>query len=497
MGQGYNRLGNRRRGAALQWIVIGFFPGLLCGALILLLLSLGNFVNLSGAPEILEVTRQVTQEIQVVSVVTATPNPEATAESEVVVVTATDAPAEASGSGVVVVASPTPTTDPAALLTVTPPTATQPPTDPDTVEATLANDLQAPTVAPANAAPEIPEALASIRTVNTVTIPAGIFEFGTSNPEIIEAADQCVNEHGGACDPADGTDSTPIVRVELDEFQMEQTEVTFEQYVAFLNYQASQGIRHTNGCSGFICIQTTNENPANAVIVFDGANYSAPAGLSNHPVYGVTWYGAQAYCDAVGRRLPTEAEWERAARGGDGRIYPWGNTWLTDNANTRLPLDGEPGTQPVTSFAGGANPFGLLNMSGNVAEWVSDWYSPDYYTTLFNQTQPVVDPQGPVTGTNKVVRGGSWNTMPFFARTVHRQSFAPYPEPSTADYPRWIGFRCVTDSDTGAATGVDPASLGAGSIPSDGGSATNSSVPTVDAAVPPEAEEATTDTQRG
>ncbi len=491
MGQGYNRLGSRRRSAAGQWIIIGFFPGLLCGGLILLLLSLTDVVDLAGAPEVVEVTRQVTQVVQVREIVTATPNPEAT--PDVMVVTATDEPQEASGSGVVVVASPTPTIDPAATTTEAP-SPTQPPSDPDTVEATLANDLEAPTVAPANAEPEIPAELAAVRTANVVTIPGGVFEMGTSNPEIIAAADECVTVHGGLCDPADGTDSTPLVRVELDDYQLEQTEVTFEQYVAFLNYQASQGIRHTNGCSGFICIQTTNENPANAVIVFDGANYTAPPGLLNHPVYGVTWYGAEAYCRAIGRRLPTEAEWERAARGGDSRIYPWGNVWITENANTRLPLDGAPGTQPATNFAQAANPFGLLNMAGNVAEWVSDWYSPTYYTELFNQPQPVVDPQGPVTGTDKVLRGGSWNTMPFFARTVHRQHWPPFPEPVTADYPRWVGFRCATDGSTGGDGAVDPASLGTGSIPSEGG-ATQSGVPTLSA--PPEAEETTGDSQRG
>lgn len=494
MGQGYNRLGTRRRSAAGQWILIGFFPGLLCGGLILLLLTLTDVVNLGGAPDVVEVTRQVTQVVQVREIVTATPNPETTAE--VVVVTATDAPAEASGSGVVVVASPTPTID-AAAVTETP-AATIPATDPETIEATLATDLQPPTVAAAAADANVPAELAAVRTANLVTIPAGVFEMGTSNPEIIEAADECVTVHGGQCNPADGTDSTPLVRVELDEFQMEQTEVTFEQYVAFLNYQASQGIRHTSGCSGFICIQTTNENPANAVIVFDGANYTAPAGLLNHPVYGVTWYGAEAYCRIIGRRLPTEAEWERAARGGDGRIYPWGNTWITDNANTRLPLDGQPGTRPVTDYAVGANPFGLLNMAGNVAEWVSDWYAPTYYTTLFNQPQPVVNPQGPVTGTDKVLRGGSWNTMPFFARTVHRQHIAPFPEPATADYPRWVGFRCAADSDTGADTNVDPATLGTGTIPADGSGTTNSAVPTLESqAAPPEADQPTTDSQRG
>lgn len=496
MGQGYNRLGSRRRSAAGQWMIIGFFPGLLCGGLIFLLLNVFDVVNF-GEPEDVEVTRVVTQVVQVREIITATPNPDVT--EEVVIVTATDEPASAAGSGVVVVASPTPTTDPA-LATTQAPDATELPTDPNTVEATLASDVPQPTVAAAQAEPEIPDALQSIRDASVlVTIPGGVFEMGTSNPEIVDAALQCVDEHGGLCDAADGTDSTPLVRVELEDYQMEQTEVTFEQYVAFLNYQASQGIRHTNGCSGFPCIQTTNENSANAVIIFDGANYSAPPGLLSHPVYGVTWYGAEAYCRAMGRRLPTEAEWERAARGGDGRIYPWGNIWITENANTRLPLDGQPGTEPVTSYAAAANPFGLLNMAGNVAEWVSDWYSLDYYTTLFNQTQPVVDPQGPVTGTNKVLRGGSWNTMPFFARTVHRQSWAPYPEPITSDYPRWVGFRCAADSDTGTSSGVDPATLGTGStVPADGSNADTSIVPTLpEATAPPEAEESTNNSQRG
>ncbi|MCA9911693.1 MAG: SUMF1/EgtB/PvdO family nonheme iron enzyme, partial [Anaerolineae bacterium] len=307
MGQGYNRLGNRRRSAAGQWIIIGFFPGLLCGGLILLLLNVFNVVNFSE-PQVIEVTREVTQVVQVREIVTATPNPETT--EPVVVVTATNEPVEAAGSGVVVVASPTPTTDPA-LATTEAPAATSAPSDPTTVEATIASNVPQPTVAAAQAEPEIPAALQTIRDASViVTIPGGVFELGTSNPEIVEAARQCVEEQGGVCDAADGTDSTPIVRVELEEYQIEQTEVTFEQYVAFLNYQASQGIRHTNGCSGFPCIQTTNENPTNAVIIFDGANYSAPPGLLAHPVYGVTWYGAEAYCRAIGRRLPTEAEWE-------------------------------------------------------------------------------------------------------------------------------------------------------------------------------------------
>jgi hypothetical protein len=112
----------------------------------------------------------------------------------------------------------------------------------------------------------------------------------------------------------------------------------------------------------------------------------------------------------------------------------------------------------------------LYNITGNVAEWVADWYDPNYYSTLAGQGQPVFDPQGPVAGTQKVLRGGSWNTFPFYARTVHRQALLPVPDRPNDNYPRWMGFRCAADANPDAATtssGVNPATLGIGTPQSD------------------------------
>lgn len=151
----------------------------------------------------------------------------------------------------------------------------------------------------------------------------------------------------------------------------------------------------------------------------------------------VTWYGAQAYCEAIGRRLPTEAEWEHATRGFSNYIYPWGNEWDGTRASTRRPADGgEPQKAPVFAFPEGSSPYGIYNLAGNVAEWVSDWYDPQFYN---RPEATITAPTGPISGTEKVVRGGSWDDLPFFARSVHRMSQPPN-EPTAS-----IGFRCVED----------------------------------------------------
>jgi formylglycine-generating enzyme required for sulfatase activity len=482
MGQSYGRVNKRRGGAAWQWLVIGFFPGLLCGGLIVfLLLIFGVFDSFSGKQEI-----EVTREVRIVEVLTSTTDPNA--EAIIQIVTATPEPTHEAEAIVLATATPVIVIETTATPVV------------EETEQAQADSVQNDTAAQNSSSGfVIPTELEGIAT-GMVTVNGGIFQLGTDSLEIVNAAQACVNEHAGTCDPKDGEDSTPQVAVELSTFQLEQTEINFAQYVAFLNWLNSQGSRHTSGCSGFLCIQTQNERPDAAVIAFDGANYFIPTRLENlgdHPVYGVTWYGAQAYCSALGRRLPTEAEWEYAARsGGESRVYPWGNNFSLAFANVRVPAIQEDGqtTAPVSSYPEGANSLGLLNMAGNVAEWTNDWYDPNYYQTLSNQQQasgqPIVNPRGPAGGTQRVLRGGSFNALPFFARTVHRQAWFPVTDRPEDTYPLWAGFRCAADANganrvqSSSSNAVDPASLGI-TVPSTGDTSNNAQ-PTV--AVPPEAQ---------
>jgi formylglycine-generating enzyme required for sulfatase activity len=224
---------------------------------------------------------------------------------------------------------------------------------------------------------------------------------------------------------AGNPDERPQRRVYLDAFEMDKYEVTNVQYRRFIQATGREAPQIWPGRY----VQFTDSK-----ISLDWQSGTYPAGQATYPVVMVNWKDAAAYCAWAGKRLPTEAEWEKAARGTDGRRYPWGNTWDANKANTREMGIGHP--QPVGSYPAGASPYGALDMVGNVWEWVADFYGRDYYSQA-----PDRNPPGPSVGWGSVQRGGSWHSPRQHVSTTFRNMTHCY----APNYR--VGFRCARSAD--------------------------------------------------
>ncbi len=218
---------------------------------------------------------------------------------------------------------------------------------------------------------------------------------------------------GSADTDSDAQDAEkPQRQVKLDTFWIDRTEVTNTMYAECVR----QGVCEAPGQSR----SATREN------YYGGVPYG------NYPIIYVRWEDARKYCEWAGRRLPTEAEWEKAARGVDGQIYPWGNQEPDDQ---RANYKGDVGdTTAVGSYSAGASPYGALDMAGNVWEWTADWYGETYY-----QNAPAKNPRGPSVGTNRVTRGSSyyWEYGQKEIRATYRGNYDPNNTNNN------IGFRCA------------------------------------------------------
>ena len=214
-------------------------------------------------------------------------------------------------------------------------------------------------------------------------------------------------------DSSDQADEKPAHTVNLDAFWIDQTEVTNKQYAACVSSGASGG-----------CTRPSNTSS------YTNTSYYGNNQFDDYPVIYVNWNQAKAYCEWAGRRLPTEAEWERAARGTDGRTYPWGNS---DPSTNLLNFNSNVGdTTPVGNYPNGVSLYGAYDMAGNVWEWVNDWYSDTYY-----QRQHETNPPGASSGSFRVLRGGSWDDFGYSVRSSYRVWY----DPTYTDIN--FGFRCA------------------------------------------------------
>jgi iron(II)-dependent oxidoreductase len=236
--------------------------------------------------------------------------------------------------------------------------------------------------------------------VEMILIPKGPFYIGSSEQDIDWIVETFFSESREWY-----SDETPSQAQYLNHFFIDKYEVTVENYKRFLT-------------------ETRRTKPK----FLENPRYNSP----KQPIVGVTWYDSADYCSWEGKRLPTEAEWEKAARGDDGRRYPWGNNFDPNSANVQGKEDAFRYSSPVGKFPNGKSPYGVMDMAGNVFEWTQNWYRPlpgnEHHNEMYDQKL-------------KVIKGGSWKANMDLARSALRGKQFPY---QSTDH---VGFRCVKNAE--------------------------------------------------
>lgn len=245
----------------------------------------------------------------------------------------------------------------------------------------------------------LPDVITDAQGVEMRLVPAGPFEMGSMD--------------------GDG-DERPVHSVVLDAYYIDTYEVTVAAYRR--------------------CVEAGECQPPGRLRSYSRESYFANPAFDDFPVVYIDWNMAQTFCEWRGARLPTEAEWEKAARGIDGRTYPWGEGIDCTRANYYRQEGTDfsacvGDTTSVGSFDDGSSPYGVHDLTGNVWEWTADWYAERYYTV-----SPERDPAGPEAGRGKVVRGGTWFFSDYSSRAANRYWFDP-----AVAYDN-IGFRCAADA---------------------------------------------------
>jgi sulfatase modifying factor 1 len=241
----------------------------------------------------------------------------------------------------------------------------------------------------ATALPKLPASITGKDGAPMVLVPAGEFTMGSDEGD---------------------DDEQPLHRVVLDSFYLDTFEVTngrFAKFVAAIQSEPPWGF----------------------------ADQETPVVHAEQPVRWVNWMDAMGYCLWAGKRLPTEAEWEKAARGTDGRVYPWGNAPPTAAHAVFGLTEGAETVSPIGNRDQGSSPYGVHDLAGNLYEWVTDWYDDAFYTTI-----PTRNPRGPSEGTAKVQRGGSYINSPYRLRSAFRTKGDP------TEHDPHVGFRCAQDT---------------------------------------------------